>query len=97
MPTWSAQPRFDREFWKLTAAEQARLRRAVAQLVEDLKAGTPYRPGLRVKRVQGAKAVFELTWAPDGRATFEFAEPIRPGEAHVVWRRCGGHEIFADP
>jgi hypothetical protein len=36
-------------------------------------------------------------WAPDGRATFEYGEPIRPGERHVIWRRIGGHEILDDP
>ena len=97
VPTWSAEPRFNREFWKLSADDQARLRRVVADLVRDLKAGSAFSPGLRVKRVQGTKSVFELTWAPDGRATFEFAQPIHNGEAHVIWRRCGGHEIFADP
>jgi hypothetical protein len=39
---------------------------------------------LRVKRVQGHPGVWEMTWAPDGRATFEYGAEVRPGEAHVI-------------
>ena len=47
--------------------------------------------------MQGAPGIFELTWAPNGRATFQFGEPVREGEVHVIWRRVGGHEIFGQP
>ncbi len=65
--------------------------------VEDLAAGRPFRKALRVKGVQGGGGVFEMTWAPDGRATFEFGDPEREGHAHVVWRRVGTHAIFGQP
>lgn len=45
----------------------------------------------------GASGVFEMAWAPDGRATFEFGEAQRKGEAHIIWRRIGGHEILGGP
>jgi hypothetical protein len=35
-------------------------------------------------------------WAPDGRATFQFGRAVVGDELHVIWRRIGGHEIFAD-
>jgi len=35
-----------------------------------------FRPGLRVKRVQGHPGVWEMSWAADGRATFEYGEEI---------------------
>ena len=54
-------------------------------------------PGLRVKRVQGAVGVWEITFAPDGRATFEYGPEIRPGEVHVIWRRVGTHDVLSDP
>ncbi|MER6108587.1 hypothetical protein ACWG5P_11115 [Streptomyces prasinus] len=38
----------------------------------------------------------EMTWAPDGRATWQYGDELREGEPHVIWRRVGGHEIF-DP
>jgi hypothetical protein len=38
-----------------------------------------------------------MTWAPDGRATFEYGEAIHAGEPHIIWRRCGNHVILDDP
>jgi hypothetical protein len=38
-----------------------------------------------------------MTWAPDGRATFHYGQPIQEGEVHVVWRRVGTHSILAKP
>lgn len=53
--------------------------------------------GLRVKAVQGRSGVWELTFAPDGRATFAYGDELRPGDPHVIWRRIGNHSIFDDP
>ena len=50
--------------------------------------------GLRVKRVQGTEADFEMTWAPDGRAIFRYGEPVRPDDPHIIWLRIGTHDIF---
>ena len=60
-------------------------------------AGQGFYPRLRVKRVQGHPRVWEMTWAPDGRATFEYGEEVRPGETHVIWRRIGTHSVFRRP
>jgi hypothetical protein len=38
-----------------------------------------------------------MTWAPDGRATFEYGDEIQPGEAHIIWRRIGTHSVFRQP
>lgn len=70
---------------------------AVAQLVADLRAGTGFRRGLRVKKMQGFDDVWELTWGPDGRATFHYGESIKEGEPHIVWRRIGTHSEFTRP
>ena len=56
-----------------------------------------FNPVLRLKRVQGHDGVWELTFAPDGRATFEYGEEVIPGEPHIIWRRIGTHEIFERP
>ncbi len=64
--------------------------------VADLQSGR-FRPGLRVKGVQGAERVFEMTWADDGRATFEYGSAVREGETHIVWRRIRTHDIFTRP
>lgn len=69
------------------------------KLVEGLATGGPdgLHPGLRVKRVQGSRDVWEMTFAPDGRATFSYGAEVKTGEPHVIWRRIGGHEIFKRP
>lgn len=59
--------------------------------------GQPFRPGLRIKGVQGYPGIFEMTWAPNGRATFHYGAPIQSGETHIVWRRIGGHDILNNP
>jgi hypothetical protein len=51
----------------------------------------------RIKHVQSTQGIFEFAWAPDGRATFQHGKAVIEGEAHVVWRRIGGHEIFDTP
>jgi hypothetical protein len=81
----------------LTPAQQAAFLVAVRQFVDDLEAGRGFRKGLRVKGVQGAAGVFELTWAPDGRATFEYGPEESTGQPHVVWRRVGTHTVFNQP
>ena len=68
----------------------------LAQFTPDLAAGR-FRPGLRVKGVRGVPGVFEMTWAPDGRATFRYGAEQVPGQPHIVWRRVGTHGIFRQP
>ena len=70
---------------------------AVAQFVEDLQRGGVFRKGLRVKGIRGATGIFEMTWAADGRATFEYGDEVAEAEPHVVWRRVGTHAIFEQP
>lgn len=96
-PTYAREPAFARDFVKLTDQQQSRFLTAVEAMVADLKAGRAFRTGLRVKRVQGWPGVWEMTWAPDGRATFEYGREQRQGEPHVIWRRVGTHGIFSQP
>ncbi len=58
----------------------------------------PWLNGLRVKPVEGASGVWEMTWSmtnPDGRATWEWISI--EGEAGIRWRRLGTDEIFDSP
>ncbi len=97
MPTFSRTDRFVQDLKKLTAEQLQRFHSTVLdEFVVDLKAGR-FRPGLRVKRVQVTAGVWEMTWAPNGRATFEYGPEQRPGEPHVTWRRVGTHDIFNRP
>ena len=71
-PTYERLPRAIADFQALAPELQERFLEAVRRLVADLKAGRPPRPGLRVKHVEGSKGVWEMTFAPDGRATFQY-------------------------
>ena len=84
MPTYQRLPRFDQDWRSPRSAEQQRFRAAVARFVEDLEAGRPFRAGLRVEGVQGTRDVMEMTFAPDGRATWEFGPEVKLGQVHVI-------------
>lgn len=96
MPTYLRLPRFNCDWERLSKADQARFRAALVVFVADLAAGKGFRPGLRVKKMAGHDA-WEMTCAPDGRATFSYGQPVRDGQAHIIWRRVGSHQIFTDP
>jgi hypothetical protein len=82
------------DYAALTPEQQAAFRAALAKFVDDLRAARGFRPGLRVKGVKGAPGVFEMTWAPNGRATFSYGASIRDDEPHIVWRRVGTHDVI---
>jgi hypothetical protein len=75
VPPFQTGPRFQNDWRRLTAEQRERFRRikpVLEQFVPDLIAGH-FRAGLRVKGVQDARrSVYEMTWASDGRATFEY-------------------------
>ncbi len=96
MPTFGAEARFRREYAKLTQGEREQFRVARIKFVTGLRAGR-VSSSLRIKRVQGTTDVYEMTWAPDGRATFRYGDAVRLGDPHIVWRRVGGHDIFDEP
>ena len=96
MPTSERLPRFDRDFGALSDDEKDRFRVVIRKFVEDLEAGGMFRAGLRVKGIQSAKGIYEMSWEGDGRATFQFGEAIHEGEPHIVWRRIGDHRILDD-
>lgn len=99
MPTWALVQRFERDWANLTPEQRAAFRHARDHFVEDLRRRKGFRAGLRVKGLQGKnkKGIYEMTWAPDGRATFQYGPEQRPGETHIIWRRIGTHSIFDQP
>lgn len=94
MPTWETSPEFQRLHGRLSPEEKKRYKAAVDKFVADLKRGEGFRNGLRVKGLQRADGMFEMTWAPDGRAVFTYGDSRRDGEPHVIWLAVGGHEIL---
>jgi hypothetical protein len=101
---WETTPAFDADVRRLSREELRLFRDAIKEhfvpaadrIADDPVARWPAR--LRVKRVEGADGIWEMTWSfsgPDGRATFEWFEI--EGARGIRWRRVGGHEIFSDP
>jgi hypothetical protein len=97
MPTREILESFWRGCDRLSPEDQRAFLAAVEKFVHDLRAGSGIRKGLRVKGVQGARGIYELTWAADGRATFQFGPAVVDDEPHIIWRRIGRHEIFGNP
>ena len=59
---------------------------------------TPWPGSLRIKDVEGAPGIWEMTWSfsgPDGRATFEWIQI--DGQSAVRWRRIGDDSILGRP
>jgi hypothetical protein len=102
-PTYERTDSFKRDLKSLSPEDRQRVAdKLVGEFVHDLsaiEAGTAdgFRRGLRVKPMQGHASIWEVSWADDGRATFEYGQPVREGMKHIVWRRIGGHEIFGAP
>ena len=89
---------FKREYRKQTPEEKARSKVAVDKLVSALKQDPPALPGdPLVHPLSGHHGVYELRFAPDGRATFTFGSPVRGSEPLIIWCRIGGHELLERP
>jgi hypothetical protein len=94
---------FKADYKRLSASEQDLFREALVDFIEacDRYAVDPssaWPAALRVKDVENAPGVLEMTWSfsgPDGRATFEWIRS--EGQLAVRWRRIGGHAIFKRP
>jgi hypothetical protein len=97
-------PAFDADYSRLKREHREAFRRvlktkfipACDALVVNPSA--PWPKSLRVRSVQGAAGVLEMTWSfasPDGRATFEL---VTVGEElRCRWRRSGDYSVFSSP
>jgi hypothetical protein len=96
-PTYELGTGFAREFAKLSREQDKAYRQAVEKFVDALRSGNQPPNSLRIKRVQGTKDIWEMSYSGDGRATFRYGAEVKPGETHVQWLRIGGHEILSRP
>ena len=95
--------RFDGDYRRLGKDDQKLFRVALAAFIPaaERRVGEPDSPWpkrLRVKSVEGAPGIWEVTWSfagPDGRTTFEWTTIA--GEPGIRWRRIGDHAIFRQP
>ena len=100
-PTYDMDSSFAADWKRLSNSQKEQFKAAQRQMRIDIaNAGDnaiTFQPYLRVKGVTAAPGIFEMTWAPDGRATFEYGPEIKPGITHISWRRIGTHDIFKRP
>ena len=95
--------RFDGDFRRLSKAEREQFRAALVAFIpaagsRTAKPDATWPKRLRIKSVEGAPGIWEMTWSfagPDGRATFEWTTIA--GSPGIRWRRIGGHAIFREP
>lgn len=91
---------FERDFKRLSRQHQQKFLELVPRFNAAAEAAAsgepnPWPRGLRIKPIQGAKGIWELTWSmsdPDGRATWEWIDI--EGRPAIRWRRVGDHAIF---
>jgi hypothetical protein len=96
-PTFEVRTGFAREFARLSREQDRAFRKAVGKLADALGADREPPRSLRIKRVQGSRDVWEMSYSVDGRATFRYGTEVKPGERHVEWLRVGSHEILSRP
>jgi len=96
VPTYERTIRFQRDFDNLTPRQQRAVLAMVRLLVTGLREKR-FAPRLRVKRVQRHEGIWEVTWAADGRATFEDGAEVQRGEPHIIWRLVGTPALFREP
>ncbi len=88
---------FKADYRRLSKREQALFKNTLPDFVAvcNRYAANPsvaWPASLRVKDVENAPGIWEMTWSfsgPDGGATFEW--PKVDGQLAVRWRRIGGH------
>lgn len=105
MPTFDVEDRFWSDYAGLTLEQKrqvALMRKAFVAILKAYEAqgcqGIPRFPkSLGVKHMVGNVGILELAWSADGRCTWQYGTPQKPGMYHVVWRRVGSHSIYADP
>ena len=106
IPTFEAMQRFWIEFDDLPAYQREAFGRARQEFVRASKrweasgcaGGAVFPDALRVKPVKGQRGIWELTWAGDGRCTWEYGTSLREEPScHILWRCIGSHESFRDP
>lgn len=102
MPTWDKTPQFRADYDKLPDHEQELFMACLLEHFIPHVDGDPltFPQQVRVKPMKGHASAWEMTWSfagPDGRATFSWGRPQRPGLRHVIWRRVGYHGIYGAP
>jgi hypothetical protein len=105
---WETTQRAHNDYKRLKDSEKKLFRVAVDEFNAacdryiDTKGQSGGPAKLRVKPIEGARGVYEMTWSfsgPDGRATWEWTTTEVNGERApaVRWRRIRDHSVFKEP
>ena len=100
MPMREVLASFWRDWDRLSPQQQRAFREAVAQFIADIAdGGQSFHPRLRVKRVQGHRGVWEMTWALVGSASL--VRRLRASTVYFVMEapyphRVDGQEVACD-
>jgi hypothetical protein len=95
MPKYDRLQQFMREWRKLTSAQQQQFEAAWRAIAVALSLTKALPPPPLVQKMSGQE-IYEVRWAPDGRATFHIEHDAN-GEQIIVWRRIGDHSILKHP
>ncbi len=94
MPTYERSDEFLHDLARLTPEQRKQFEAAVREMIEDMKAGRPFRNSLGVERFHRRRGAYEMRWGIDGRALFEYGASPRQGETHIIWLAVGSHRIY---
>ena len=97
MPHFSWHPDFMHDFHALSTTDQEAFMSARDRFVDALKAGRAPDPGLGIHQLAGHPGIYAFRFSQRGRASFQYETDARGPDAHVYWRRVGGHEIYNNP
>ena len=94
---------FKADYKRLSPTDRTAFKKALREFVAAcdryaLDPAAAWPASLRVRDVESAPGIWEMTWSfsgPDGRATFEWVRI--DGVQAVRWRRIGDHRIFREP
>jgi hypothetical protein len=94
---------FRADYKRLSQSDQALFKRTLPDFIAAcdryaLEPSLAWPASLRVKDVERAPGIWEMTWSfsgPDGRATIDWVQV--DGQLAVRWRRIGDHGIFKNP
>jgi hypothetical protein len=97
MPTHKELPEFLNAYRRLSQADKDAFQRARREFVRAWKEKRAFPrefpAHLGIKRNQ-SKKLWEFRFGPDKRALFDLGKEQEPGEAHIIWREIGGHDIY---
>lgn len=95
---------FKRDYRRLSEDHRREFRKVVSEdfvpalELQAEEPGSGWPSNLRVKGVEGAAGIWEMTWSftdLDGRSTWQWIQI--DGQPAIRWRRIGSHAIFKTP